>query len=404
MRRSNDGDGRRPSIMMVTGAYFPETSGAGLQCRSLIRACGARAHFAVLTTALDPALHAKDEVDGVPVRRVLVNARSRIARWLAMPWLIVSALDLERDADIIHLHGYSEKSIVVSLLAWLLRKPVILKLTSVGHDDPVAMRGKGRLLFESYRRADRFVAVSPRLASLYADAGLPPGKLQLIPNGVDLDRFYPAGQTERMRLRRDLGLPADEPLVLFVGFFSQEKCPDLLFDAWTDTLGASPASTLVIVGASRSDYYEIDGAMAARVRSDAARLGCQDRVRLVEHTASIELYYRAADIFVLPSKREGLPNALLEAMASGLPSIVSRLPEVTDSVITDGVNGVLVEPGSREALASALRVVLGDADCRARLGSEARRTVEERFSLAATADRYIHLYEELSLCAASPAQ
>ena len=390
--------------MMVTGAYFPETSGAGLQCRSLIRACGARAQFAVLTTALDPELPAKDEVDGVPVRRVLVNARSRIARWLAMPWLIVSALDLERDADVIHLHGYSEKSVVVSLFAWLLRKPVIVKLTSVGHDDPVAMRAKGRVLFESYRRADRFIAVSPRLSSLYADAGLPPGKLQLIPNGVDLDRFCPAGQAERTRLRRDLGLPADGPLVLFVGFFSHEKCPDLLFDAWTDTLGATSASTLVIVGASRSDYYEIDAAMAARVRADALRLGCQDRLRLVEHTASIELYYRAADVFVLPSKREGLPNALLEAMASGLPSIVSHLPEVTDSVIKDGVNGVLVEPGSRQALASALRALLGDAECRARLGSAARRTMEERFSMAATADRYINLYQELlSPCAASPA-
>ena len=89
----------------------------------------------------------------------------------------------------------------------------------------------------------------------------------------------------------------------------------------------------MIVGASQSDYYEIDPAMADRVRADAVRLGCADRLQLVEHTSSIEQYYRAADIFVLPSKREGLPNALLEAMACGLPSIVSRLPGVTDSVI-----------------------------------------------------------------------
>jgi glycosyltransferase involved in cell wall biosynthesis len=402
MRRANNDAGRRPSIMMVTGSYFPETSGAGLQCRALIRACGDRAHFAVLTTALDPGLRARDEVDGVPVRRVCVNARSRVARWLTLPWLIASALDLERGADVVHLHGYSEKSAVVSLLARMLRKPVIVKLTSVGHDDPVAMRAKGSLLFGGYRRADRFVAVSPRFEALYADAGLPPGKLQVIPNGVDLDRFRPASPAERMRLRRDLGLPVDGLLVLFVGFFSHEKCPDLLFDAWTDSFGASPASSLVIVGASRSDYYEIDSTMAARVQADAVRLGCQDRLRLVEHTESIELYYRAADVFVLPSKREGLPNALLEAMACGLPSIVSRLPGVTDSVISDGVDGVLVEPGDREALASALRAALCDAERRARLGRAARQTVEARFSLAVTADRYIHLYEELSSCAASP--
>jgi glycosyltransferase involved in cell wall biosynthesis len=395
---------RRPSVLMVTGAYFPETSGAGLQCRSLIRACGDRARFAVLTTALDDTLPAVGDVDGVPVRRVQVSAKSRLARWLAVPWLIVSALDLLRDADVVHLHGFSEKSIVVSLMARLLRKPVVVKLTSVGHDDPVAMRARGGLLFGSYRRADRFVAVSPRFESLYRDARMPDGRLQVIPNGVDLDRFKPADSAERARLRRALGLPVEGPLVLFVGFFSREKCPDLLFDAWTDTFAGSPASALVIVGASRSDYYEIDGAIADRVRADAVRLGCVDRLRLVEHTTSIEQYYRAADVFVLPSLREGLPNALLEAMACGLASIASRLPGVTDSVVTDGVDGLLVEPAGREALAAALGRLVGDADLRRRLGCAARQTVEARFSLPSIASRYISLYEELSPCAASPAR
>lgn len=381
---------------MVTGAYYPETSGAGLQCRSLIRACGDQAHFAVLTTALDPALPARGEVDGVPVRRVHVNARSRVARWLTAPWLLLSALDLARDADIIHLHGFSEKSLLLVALALVLRKPVVVKLTSVGHDDPVAMRAKGRLLFEGFRRADRFVAVSPRFRALYHEAGLPPERFQIIPNGVDLDRFRPASDGDRRALRRHLGLREDLPLVLFVGFFSHEKCPDLLFDAWADTFATAPRSSLVIVGASRSDYYEIDPAMVERVRADAARLGCTDRLTLVEHTPSIEQYYRAADVFVLPSKREGLPNAVLEAMACGVASIVSRLPGVTDTLITDGVDGLLVEPGNRADLADALLALLTDPGRRARIGAAGRSTVEARFSLADTARAYLDLYHELA--------
>jgi glycosyltransferase involved in cell wall biosynthesis len=296
----------------------------------------------------------------------------------------------------VHLHGFSEKSLLIAAMAMLLRKKIVVKFTSVGHDDPIAMRAKGPLMFQAFSRADRFVAVSPRFAALYDEAGLPRERFRLIPNGVDLERFRPAADGERRALRRQLGLPADLPVVLFVGFFSREKCPDLLFDAWTDTFKQSPASNLVVIGASRSDYYEIDSTMAERVRADAKRLRCDDRLHLVEHTTSIEHYYRAADVFVLPSTREGLPNALLEAMACGVPSIVSRLPGVTDTLIADGADGVLVEPGDRQALASALESLLDDPERRARIGSAGRATVASRFSLAATADAYLDLYRELA--------
>ena len=115
---------------------------------------------------------------------------------------------------------------------------------------------------------------------------------------------------------------------------------------------------------------------------------------MVEQTPTIEQFYRAADVLIFPSTREGLPNVVLEAMASGLPCVVSRLPGVTDSLVTDGVDGMLVEPGDRAGFGDALREVLTDPAKRARLGAAARLTAA-RYSLASIADRYVELYRGL---------
>lgn len=384
------------TVLMVTGAYFPELSGAGLQCRSLIRACGDRVRFRVLTTSVDPALPARDDVDGVPVSRVLVSATSRVARRFTLPRLVLATFRAAAGADIVHLHGFSMKSLVVIGIARLLGKRVIIKLTSVGHDDAVSMKRRGGGAFRAFLRADRFVAVSPRFAQLHADAGLPAGTLTLIPNGVDLERFRPPAPGERDVIRGELGLPVDRPMVLFVGFFSGEKRPDLLFDAWTDTFARAPESTLVFVGRTRSDYYEVDSGLADRIRRDAARLRCADRIIMIEEAAAIEQWYRAADVFALTSTREGLPNAVLEAMASGLPCVVSRLAGVTDTLITDGEDGVLVDVNDRARFAEALNALLNNAASRSALGIRARRTVADRFSLGRTAADYVALYRELA--------
>jgi glycosyltransferase involved in cell wall biosynthesis len=381
---------------MVTGAYYPELSGAGLQCRALIRACGDRARFTVLTTAVDPALPSHGDVDGVPVRRVLVSATSRLARVLALPSLIAAALPTVAGADIVHLHGFSTKSRVVVLIARLLRKRIVIKLTSVGHDDALSMRRAGGGVFRSFMAADRFVAVSPRFAELHAEAGLPAHTLRVIPNGVDLERFRPAGTGESDTIRRELGWAIDRPVVLFVGFFSREKRPDVAFRAWAAAITSGIDSALVTIGRTDSAYYEVDPALAAGIRGDADRLGCGDRVTMIERSDAIERCYRAADILVLPSTREGLPNVVLEAMASGLACVVSRLPGVTDTLITSGETGVLVEPDDEAGYGQALAALLIDPARRARLGAGARRKMEAEFSLSTTAAAYAALYRELA--------
>jgi glycosyltransferase involved in cell wall biosynthesis len=380
---------------MVTGAYYPEKSGAGLQCRALIQACGDRGRFTVLTTAVDASLPARDTIDGVPVRRVLVSATSRLARVFALPSLLAAALRSIRAVDIVHLHGFSAKSIVLVRLARLFGKRIVIKLTSVGHDDAVSMAAHDPAAFRQYRRADRFVAVSPRFAALHAEAGLPPERLTVIPNGVDVDRFRPAAPEEKPRLRRTLGLPADRLVVLFVGFFSHEKRPDVAFRAWADASAGAPASTLVFIGRTASPYYEIDEALAQTIRRDATRLGVGDRVIFVEDTDAIERYYRAADVLMFPSTREGLPNVVLEAMASSLACVVSTLPGVTDVLIASDVNGVLVAPDDLPGYATALRRLIVDAALRARMGAEARRTIEVGFSIARTAAAHVAMYRDL---------
>src|SRR4029077_777487 len=120
------------------------------------------------------------------------------------------------------------------------------------------------------------------------------------------------------------------------------KQPRTLFDAWLG-LQREPAlaSTLLFVGATQSAYYEIDPQLAPAMRADAERAAVADRLVFVDPTHQVHDHFRAADIFSLPSAREGLPIALLEAMASGLPSVASMLPGSTDTIVEDGVDGLL---------------------------------------------------------------
>jgi glycosyltransferase involved in cell wall biosynthesis len=295
----------------------------------------------------------------------------------------------------VHLHGFSRKSVLLMRLARAAGKKVVVKLTSIGHDDPLSMQRRGGRQFAAYSRADAFIGVSPQFAALYKEAGFAEGRLRNIPNGVDLARFRPPTANEPSTLRRELGLDEELTLFLFVGFFSREKAPDLLFDAWTDTIASHPRTGLVFVGATRSKYHEVDATIADRIRRDADRLGVAARLSFVERTDEMEKYYRAADAFVLTSVREGLPNALLEAMASGLPCVASRLPGVTDAIIEDGTSGLLVPPGDRIALARALQAVVDGGITSTRLGAAARRVIDRDYALDVTAARHLDLYEEL---------
>ena len=381
------------SVLMVTGAYQPEISSGGEQCRTIARQLRGRADVHVLTTSVDPALPRHDEIDGVPVTRIRVNVRSGLSKLRAFRRMVIDLVRLVRHCDIVHLHGYSTKNIITTVIAKTFRKPIVLSLHTAGFDEMTAIDRQGSLALWSFLSADLYISVSPGLVDSYLAAGLPPERIRLIPNGIDLDRFSPVLPEQQAALRARLALPPGQPLIVFVGFFSADKQPRVLFDAWLRLQAAGQTATLLFVGATRSDYFEVDDRIAPAMTADAARAGIDSRLRFAGVTHDVASYLQASDLFVLPSRREGLPVALLEAMACGLPCIASRLPGSTETIIEDGVNGVLTPPGDEPALAGAMARLLADAAARRRLGTAARATIAERFSSGDTADRWLDAYD-----------
>jgi glycosyltransferase involved in cell wall biosynthesis len=385
----------RPRVLMVTGAYYPELSGGGLQARGIVRALGREADFAVLTTSTDRSLPAMAEEDGVPIRRIYVETAHPLSSFGAFVKLAAAFIRFAPGIDIVNLHGFSRKGILLAALSRLFGKRFVLTLQTGVQDEPDAVKQSGRLAYWAYASADLYLSVSPSLTRAYLDSGLAAGRVRQVCNAVDTERFRPATADERAALRAQLGLPADLPVVLFVGFFSRDKRPDLLYDAWAAAARSNVDSALVLIGATGPAYREIDTTLARTVRERAARDGLIDRVSFVESTLAVDRYFRAADVYVLPSIREGLPIALLEAMASGLPCIATRLPGSTDVLIDDGVNGCLVGPDDRDGFAAAIAALVTDRAAAVRFGEAARRTILERYSIQRTAAAWLAAYREL---------
>ncbi len=384
-------------VLMVTGAYWPELSGGGLQCRTMIHALGDRFRFRVFTTCTDRRLPRVSEVEGTPVMRVRVNVASRLSKLMAALRTVRFFLAERHTFELVHLHGFSQKSILMVVLARLFGKRIMLTIHTAGSDEAVAARQLGWLTYWAYRQADLYLAISSRIAHNYLAAGLPPTKVKLAPNGLDVARFHPPTRQQRQVARQALAPLSDDLYwILFVGFFSREKCPDVLFDAWLRLaeLGAPPTG-LIFVGETDSEYHEVDKALAAAITARAADLGVGDRVRFTGPMANVESAYHAADIFVMPSSREAFGMVLVEAMASGLPVVASRIEQVTDEIVDDGVTGILVEPRDPEALAEAILRVLRQPAEASRLGAHARETVVSRYGLEAARQRWTEAYDSL---------
>lgn len=306
----------------------------------------------------------------------LFELRRRDGNDPRLVWQLYRLFRRERP-HIVHTHAWGTlvEGLVAARLAGV---PAVVH----GEHGTLQLRRRQRLVQRwCWSRVDCLLSVSTRLAERMAhDVGFPPDRVRTIHNGVELSRF--TGQPSRADARAALGLPTDAPVVGALGRLVAVKDHATLLDA---------AARLVRHGLNLFVIIAGEGPLRQATEERAAALGIADRVRLLGHRRDVETVLGAVDVFVLPSRSEGLNNTILEAMAAGLPVVATHVGGA-DEMVMDGVTGLLVPPGSDEPLATALRRLCDDRGLAADLGRAGRARVEREFDLVKTVQKYERLY------------
>ncbi len=420
-----------PRIYIVISTFFPSVGGAENQAllqSSSLRKSGYEA--TVVTFRHSREWLPREVVGGVPVLRVagmLLIDRWKRPRLLQKLLFLMAILVLgwtlwqqRRNYDILHVYNLGVPALIAALICRLSGKALIIAIRSAGSstvsgagpslhvgsldasaawlrvDERLRANGQVRVssdlealarMGKPVMRLARFllssthaviVVLSSRMKkSLLAyDFTLP--DIQLIPNGVDINRFKPDPEAAALSER--------EQVVVCISGLRYEKGIDVLLQAWSLVHQQAPQARLIIVGR---------GTLEDQLKHMAQALGLTDCVEFTGIQSDIPAQLHRGSIMVLPSRWEGMPNAVLEAMACGLPCVATRVSGSED-IIQHGVNGLLVEVEDHQGMAQALLALLREPPLVQKYGRAARATVERHYSLEQVMLSYKELYARVT--------
>ena len=339
------------------------------QALLLLKGLRARGHTAELVSVAGSALEERALTSDIcvhPADRFLKTAQAA----LEIRRLVNSA-----KFDVVHAN---EPHALTA--AWLAR--------AHSHVPLIASRRVGYPLSKSwlarrrYQAATKIVAISQWSAKQAIDSGAPSSKLTVVHEGVELPAL--SSPEARQAARAHWNVPENAPLLGCVGVLSPDKGQEWLIRALALVRREFPDCKLLLAG---------DGPCRAKLEQLAAEMGLGDAVLFPGFVKNVESVYSALDLFLLPSFFEALSNALMSAMAYGIPSIAFRLGGPAE-IIEDLVSGFLVEPAQDDALANAISKVLGDRALAQRLGQQGRNRIERTFSAEQMVRGILSVYDQ----------
>lgn len=369
-------------VTMVIQSFAPIVGGAELQLERLLPYLAERGVDVTVLTRGHPARPRSEAVSGGRIHRSRLAGRSAAASAAFVAGSLARLVRRRGSVDVVHTHGaLSEGTIALgATLAGIPTVVMILRSGYWGDLERLLVKPLGARRLRALSRRVSFIALSVESREELLAHGVPGERILEIPYGVDCGVYRPADAQERAALRSELRLPAG-PLAVYVGRLTHVKRVDTVVEAAARTDGL----TLAVVG---------DGKERARLERLARERQVDERVRFVGLSDRVPDYLRAADLFVLPSRAEGMSNALLEAMACGLACVATPVSGSTE-LLRDG-RGVLVGEGDTEAWSEALRTLAADAGRRAALGGAAAAHVRDHLSIERQADRLVDAYRSLS--------
>ncbi|MDD5216853.1 MAG: glycosyltransferase family 4 protein [Candidatus Omnitrophica bacterium] len=323
------------------------------------------------------------------VYRLLKRGNSRramIFRFLQIGWY----LSLHRkNYDLVYcVTAELDVLICVLFLRLVLGFPIAVEMTLMGVDDPVTlMQGKRKILkYISFPFINAWILISKSFFGKMKQAGIAPRNLYYIPQGIEIQRFVPPNEAEKIKIREKLGLSGYEKIIVSIGATTYRKGIDRVLHVWESLSSEKNRDCLVWVGPTSSEResaetkdYSYDEYIRGYVHQ-SDRLSSS--VKFTGKIDNVEDYLRAADLFLFLSRYEGMPNAVMEAMACGLPCIVSPLDGTSSEIIENGHTGFIVcNPDNIHEVTAVVSKLWADTALRKTMGAAARHTVENRYTL-----------------------
>jgi glycosyltransferase involved in cell wall biosynthesis len=418
----------RPTIWAISEYYQPNFSGAAIQAHRILSRLVAEKYPVHVLTAADQAalrLAGQERVaDGVHIHYLPVARRRDWShvRWaqavhdwtgrannLARDWSFQRQIvrTLRRNAgpgDVLQWYVIGDFTWFTIRLARRRGWRNVIQVSLLGADDPSSFRASligvsTALKRNCFNQADRIIGLSRALTDSCRRAGIPPERILRIPNGVDLSLFQPPDRA-KSQVRESLGLAANRRYVVFVGSAIRRKGIDVAIKAFIQLASAIPDVDLLVVGpCDFGDLTRHDPSrqqLVDELRRLLAGAGCAERAHWVGEVPNVHEYLQAADVFFFPTRREGLPNAMAEAMASGLPVVARHLPGITTDLADDGVEGRLLDSNDPQDYARVLVELCRQPDLLGKMGRAARQRMAREFDLNLIAPQYAQLYSQLS--------
>lgn len=294
------------------------------------------------------------------------------------------------DFQTVHFHGFSPGHFLCVGAAKFLGLKVVQKLTKGGVDNSeiniggLFGRARGRIL----QLIDCFIAISTQLRHALIKHGVPVSKIHMIPNGVELDSILPGTSVERTAVRGRFGIPRDAFVAICAGVIDRRKnnldIVSAIAYVLANNLDAGERVRLIFAGPFHNPEYSqkvTEYVESCNLSMQVLFTGQLDKETLIS-------LYVASDLCVFAGSNEGLPNALLEAKAVGLPVVAYRTYGVED-VVRDGIDGFLVPFGEVKLLAEKITLLLHDAQLKWQFSVNACHDCRKRYDLTEIAQRYI---------------
>ena len=382
----------RRTVWMIIPSFAPAIGGAEVQVQRLSKELIARGWSVhVLTrqhsSVLPPGLPASDVVDGIPVTRLYSRGWGKIASLLYVLGGLWHLLRRGR-RGIYHAHDIGAAGWLAVIARYLLSGCCIVKVRGGRRlYEKRFSTGVARWRFSTLLRlVDRIVVVNSGVEKYLDSLGISTTRIVRIPNAVDTRWFHPVPIEQKLAARKRLGLDTNKTVVLYVGRLAPLKGVDVLLNAWTlMPVDVQGNTVLVLVG---------DGQERDSLLEKISSLGVSESVLMTGMRQNVREYYWAANIFVLPSRTEGLSNALVEAMACGLPVVASNVGGALD-LVEEGQNGFLFEAETHDQLAQKLASMIAMQDQWVEMGALARQSVIAYADLSIAVNRLDKLYSEL---------